>query len=168
MKIGLVELLELYEYKVDDLVAGNEPKGGMAGLTRLRQILIQSNLPGPLAKKFRDIDGRFKAHRSGHQVVAEPGSTPDLSAILIEDEQSSASPEREALERLSEALYWKHLERDLLLAAKTLNHGKRDELRMAFAILQNLEAYSKSPLFFAGLQPFALHACPSHSQRIRP
>ena len=166
MKIGLVELLELYEYKVDDLVAGNEPKGGMAGLTRLRQILIQSNLPGPLAKKFRDIDGRFKAHRSRRQAVVEQGSTPDLSAIVIEDEQSLVSPEQEALGRLTEALYWSYLERDLLRAAKTLNHGKRDELRMAFAILQNLEAYSKSPLFSQdyNLSRFTLaHPIPSVS-----
>lgn len=91
MKAGLVELLELYEYKVDDLVAGNEPKGGMAGLTRLRQTLIQANLPGPLAKKFRDIDGRFKAHRPGYKTVVDE-NVPDLSAILVEDEGLRLAP----------------------------------------------------------------------------
>ncbi|MCX8087935.1 MAG: hypothetical protein ACK40N_06320 [Meiothermus ruber] len=146
MKAGLVELLELYEYKVDDLVAGNEPKGGMAGLTRLRQTLIQANLPGPLAKKFRDIDGRFKAHRPGYKTVVDE-NVPDLSAILVEDEGASFSPEREALDKLAEAVYWSRLDRDLLRVAKALNQGKRDELRMAYAILQNLEAYSKSPHF---------------------
>lgn len=147
MKIGLVELLELYEYKVDDLVAGNEPKGGMAGLARLRQALIQANLSGPLAKKFRDIDGRFKAHRPGYKTAVDESSAPDLSAILVEDDGVTSSPEREALDRLTEAVYWSRLDRDLLRIAKTLNHGKRDELRMAYAILQNLEAYSKNPLF---------------------
>lgn len=146
MKAGLVELLELYEYKVDDLVAGNEPKGGMAGLNRLRQILIQANLPGPLAKKFRDIDGRFKAHRPGYKTVVDE-SVPDLSAILVEEDGASLSPEREALDKLAEAVYWSRLDRDLLRVAKTLNQGNRTELRMAYAILQNLEAYSKSPLF---------------------
>lgn len=44
-------------------------------------------------------------------------------------------------------MYWSRLDRDLLRVAKALNQGKRDELRMAYAILQNLEAYSKSPHF---------------------
>jgi hypothetical protein len=166
MKAGLVELLELYEYKVDDLVAGNEPKGGMAGLTRLRQTLIQSNLPGPLAKKFRDIDGRFKAHRPGYKTTVDEGAAPDLGMILIEEEGTDASPEREVLEKLAEAVYWSRLERDLLRTAKSFNHGKRDELRMTYAILQNLEAYSKSPQFSQdyNLSRFALaHPIPSVS-----
>ncbi len=166
MKAGLVELLELYEYKVDDLVAGNEPKGGMAGLTRLRQTLIQSNLPGPLAKKFRDIDARFKAHRPGYKTTVDEGSTPDLGMILLEEEGAETSPEREALEKLAEAVYWSQLERDLLRTAKSFNHGKRDELRMTYAILQNLEAYSKSPQFSQdyNLSRFTLaHPIPSVS-----
>lgn len=166
MKAGLVELLELYEYKVDDLVAGTEPKGGMAGLTRLRQTLIQSNLPGPLAKKFRDIDARFKAHRPGYKTAVEEGSAPDLGTILVEEDSPAASPEREALEKLAEAVYWSRLERDLLRTAKSFNHGKRDELRMTYAILQNLEAYSKSPQFAQdyNLSRFVLaHPIPSVS-----
>ncbi len=166
MKAGLVELLELYEYKVDDLVEGIEPKGGMAGLTRLRQTLIQSNLPGPLAKKFRDIDARFKAHRPGYRTTVDEGSAPDLGMILIDEESTELSPEREALEKLAEAVYWSRLERDLLRIAKSLNHGKRDELRMAYAILQNLEAYSKSPQFSQdyNLSRFTLaHPIPSVS-----
>jgi hypothetical protein len=147
MKAGLVELLELYEYKVDDLVAGIEPKGGMVGLSRLRQTLIQSSLPGPLAKKFRDIDGRFRAHRPGYKTMVDQGQAPDLGMILIEEESSAVSPEREALEKLTEAVYWSRLERDLHRTAKAYEHGKRDELRMAYAILQNLEAYSRTPQF---------------------
>lgn len=147
MKPDLAELLQLYEYKVDDLVAGIEPKGGMVGLTRLRQTLIQSSLPGPLAKKFRDIDGRFKAHRPGFKTMVDEGSAPDLGMILIEEEGPEVSAEREALEKLTEAVYWSRLERNLLRTAKSFNHGNRDELRMAYAILQNLEAYSKSPQF---------------------
>lgn len=146
MKASLVELLELYEYKVGDLVAGNKPKGGMAGLTRLRRILIQANLSGPLAKRFREIDRRFKAHRPGYKTPAEE-RPPDLSAILVEDEEASFSPEQEALDKLAEAVYWSRLDQDLLRIAKTLNQSKRDELRMTYAILQNLEAYSKSPHF---------------------
>ncbi|GIW25348.1 hypothetical protein [Meiothermus sp.] len=171
MKAGLVELLELYEYKVDDLVAGLEPKGGLAGLTRLRQTLIQSNLPGPLAKKFREIDGRFKAHRPGYKTTVDEGSAPDLGAIWVEEGGAEASPEQEALEKLAEAVYWSRLERDLLRTAKSFNQGKRDELRMAYAILQNLEAYSKSPLFSQdyNLSRFALaHPIPSVSDpRVR-
>ncbi|MCS7058663.1 MAG: hypothetical protein NZL94_07255 [Meiothermus sp.] len=166
MKPGLVELLELYEYKVDDLVAGQEPKGGMAGLTRLRQALIQANLPGPLAKKFRDIDARFKAHRLGYKTTVEEGPTSDLGAILVEEEPNPPDPERQTLEKLAEAVYWARLEREMGRVAKTLNQGKRDELRLVYAILQNLEAYAKNPLFTQdyNLSRFTLaHPIPSVS-----
>ncbi|RDI96526.1 hypothetical protein DV704_01535 [Meiothermus sp. QL-1] len=147
MKPGLVELLELYEYKVDDLVAGQEPKGGMAGLNRLRQALIQANLPGPLAKKFRDIDARFKAHRPGYRTVVEEEAGADLGSILLEEEPQEESPEQRVLERLTEAFYWAWLERELDRVARTLNQGKRDELRLIYTLLQNLEAYAKTPFF---------------------
>ncbi len=147
MKVGLVELLELYEYKVDDLAAGVEPKGGMVSLARLRQTLIQANLPGPLAKKFREVDARFKAHRPGYKTTVEEAPTPDLGAILLEEEGPATNPEQEVLEKLAEAVYWSRLERELQRTAKAFSQGKRDELRMAYAILQNLEAYSKTPQF---------------------
>ncbi|MER3553875.1 MAG: hypothetical protein C4331_05870 [Meiothermus sp.] len=165
MTAGLVELLELYEYKVDDLARGAEPKGGLAGLNRLRQSLIASNLSGPLGKRFREIDSRFKAHRPGYGSVAEE-PPPDI-AILIEDEgPAPVSPEREVLDKLTEALYWSRLEKDLGRAAKQFNQGKRDELRMVYAILQNLEAYSATPQFAGdyNLSRFSLsHAIPGLS-----
>lgn len=150
MKPGLVELLELYEYKVDDLSAGIEPKGGMMGLTRLRQMLLQSNLSGPLSKRFRQIDARFKSHRPGYQTTVEESdpTLPDIGTIFIEDDiPEPLSPEREALEKLTEAWYWYRLERELGRVVKQFNHGKRDELRMVYTILQNLETYSSTPQF---------------------
>jgi len=148
MKAGLVELLELYEYKVDDLAGGLEPKGGMVSLNRLRQSLIQSTLNGPLAKRFREIDARFKASRPGYVSIAEESSSLDIETIFIEEEGPDlVNPEREVLEGLTEALYWARLEKDLGRAAKAFNQGKRDELRMVYAILQNLESYSATPQF---------------------
>lgn len=169
MKAGLVELLELYEYKVDDLAAGIEPKGGTVGLTRLRQMLLQSDLSGPLGKRFRQIDARFKSHRPGYQTTVEETdpTLPDIGTIFIEDEgPEQPSPEREAIDKLTEAFYWYRLERDLGRVIKQFNHGKRDELRMVYAILQNLEAYSATPQFAQdyNLSRFALaQAIPSVS-----
>lgn len=165
MQPGLVELLELYEYKVEDLARGADPKGGMAALNRLRQSLIASNLSGPLARRFREADARYKASRTSYQSVSEE-PTPEL-AIFIEDEgPAPVSPEREVLDGLAEALYWSRLERDLGRAAKQFNQGKRDELRMTYAILQNLEAYASTPQFAGdyNLSRFSLsHAIPGLS-----
>lgn len=165
MQPGLVELLELYEYKVEDLARGNDPKGGLAALNRLRQSLIASNLSGPLARRFREADARYKASRTGYQSLSE--EAPPEITIFIEDEgPAPVSPEREVLEKLTEALYWSQLERDLSRAAKQFNQGKRDELRMVYAILQNLEAYSSTPQFVGdyNLSRFSLsHAIPGLS-----
>ena len=59
----LDDLVDLYEYRVEDLLQGRTPKGGKQALLRLRQLLIQSRLPGPLAKRFRQADARFRAQR---------------------------------------------------------------------------------------------------------
>lgn len=168
MKTGLVELLELYEYKVDDLISGVEPKGGMVSLTRLRQMLIQANLSGPLVKKFREIDARFKSNRPGYKTVIDENfpAPPGLETIVVEEETGGSDPEREVLIKFAEMVYWSRLERDLNRSSKTLNQGKRDELRMVFALLQNLETYSKNPQFTQdyNLSRFVLtHAIPSAS-----
>ena len=64
----LDDLVDLYEYRVEDLLQGRTPKGGKQALLRLRQLLIQSRLPGPLAKRFRQADARFRARSSSASV----------------------------------------------------------------------------------------------------
>jgi hypothetical protein len=160
----MVELLELYEYKVGDLSQGVEPKGGHASITRLRQTLIQSNLPGPLAKKFREIDAKFKANRPGYKTTVEEDPLVDFEAIFLDEESADTSPERLALEKLTEMVFWAHLERDLSRNVKQFSQGKRDEMRLIYAVLQNLESYAATPQFAQdyNLSKFSLsHAIPA-------
>ncbi|MGC8905542.1 MAG: hypothetical protein ACP5OL_10580, partial [Thermus sp.] len=59
----LADLVDLYEYRVEDLLQGRTPKGGKRALLELRSLLAQSRLPAPLAKRFRQADARFRALR---------------------------------------------------------------------------------------------------------
>ncbi|HEU4741200.1 MAG TPA: hypothetical protein VFS50_06340 [Meiothermus sp.] len=157
MSEGLAELVELYEYKVDDLTAGREPKGGRASVVRLRQLLIKLAYQGPHAKRFRQVDARFRSlnqiQRNLSEVFAEPTEPhpAELGSVFVEEEPQvvpeGPSPERQALEALTQSVYWVRLEHDLERQVKNLLMGKREELRLIYAVLQNLEAYSKTPQF---------------------
>lgn len=154
MSERLAELVELYEYKVDDLTAGREPKGGRASVVRLRQLLIRLAPGGPQAKRFRQADARFRSlnqiQHNLSEVFAEPHPA-ELGGVFVEEEPQlvpdGPSPERQALEALAQSVYWVRLEHDLERQVKNLLSGKREELRLVYAVLQNLEAYSKTPQF---------------------
>jgi hypothetical protein len=146
MKANLVELLELYEYKVDDLEAGREPKNGLVSVAKLRQTIIQLEPVGAVARRFRDVDNRFKAYRPGYK-PAEEKPMPEIGMILVEDEIPDPGPERHVLEQLAQMVYWAKLERSLVRASRRLVQGKRDDLRMAYATVHNLDSYSKTDYF---------------------
>ena len=80
----LDDLVDLYEYRVEDLLQGRTPKGGKQALLRLRQLLIQSRLPGPLAKRFRQADARFRAQRRA--LAPEAQAPVELPAIAVPEE----------------------------------------------------------------------------------
>lgn len=144
----LVELLELYEYKVDDLEAGKIPKGGWTSLAKLRQNLLMQKLTTQHAKRFRDIDIRFRNLRPGFSGKSEEQAVDlEVQGITLEEEAVQASPEREVLRQLAEAVYWVRLERDLARTGKQLNSGSRDELRLAFTAVRNFESYRNTEHF---------------------
>lgn len=60
MDFELSDLIELFAYKLDDLEAGREPRGGRGSILRLRRRLLETKLPGPLAKRFREEDRRWR------------------------------------------------------------------------------------------------------------
>ena len=62
------ELVELYEYKVGDLLAGRSPRGGKRSLGDLRDLLFNAPMEGVLLRRFGQTDRAWKAYvrtRSG-------------------------------------------------------------------------------------------------------
>ncbi|MFN4071283.1 MAG: hypothetical protein ACK4HT_06995, partial [Thermus caldifontis] len=94
----LADLVDLYEYRVEDLAAGRTPKGGKKALLALRAFLIQSRLPGPLAKRFRQADARFRALRQGQNpqkpLEALPLDLPIAIPEALEEPSRDTSPLR--------------------------------------------------------------------------
>jgi len=144
MDPGVVELLELFEYKVDDLVAGKTPRGGWASLIKLRQELLQQPLSGPLIRRFRQADQTFRQFRQAH-LPDTPSPAPTIT--VFDQPLPPSSPEREVLDRLRERLFWLQAEREAYRIGKLLVGGKREELRFAYSLLRNLETYEQQPQF---------------------
>jgi len=158
MDFELSSLIELYAYKVEDLEQGREPRGGRASLLRLRRYLLESKLPGPLAKRFREIDRHYREQpvvEAEPVAQAEPVSTmPNLDIDLgivelpIEEEQIHEPDEPQKIQQVfAEQVFWTRLKRELGRVVKGYLGGRRYELRLAYAFLQNFEAYSKTPTF---------------------
>jgi hypothetical protein len=146
MEAGLVELLDLFEYKVADLLEGRPPKGGRSSVVRLRQQLLQSNLPPTLARRFRQIDAEYRSLR-GQPEEHLPAIEADFEGIVVEDEPSLDTPERAVLEQLAEAVYWQRTAREVARQMRYFNTGKREALRLTYTVLQNLESYAATPHF---------------------
>ncbi|TBH17623.1 hypothetical protein [Thermus thermamylovorans] len=161
----LADLVDLYEYRVEDLLAGRSPKGGKKALLRLRAQLAEARLPGPLAKRFRQADARFRALR------AKPAEPPlDLTSLMPED--LSPPPQREAQPALQTMALkvWRLLtEREVRVKAKELLLGRREELRLIHAFLQNYLDYREKEGFRRdfNLSRFSpTHAIPSLSESL--
>jgi len=169
MDFELNDLIELFAYKVDDLEAGREPRGGRGSVLRLRRRLVDTKLPGPLAKRFREVDRRWRALQAESGTPPERGEAPeitpepqiDLGIVelpLEEDVPADAPSTPGVLQALSEDVYWAGLRRDLKRVVRGLIGGQRYELRLAYAFLQNFEAYARTPSFARdfNLSKFAL------------
>ncbi|MGC8968440.1 MAG: hypothetical protein ACP5JV_09055, partial [Thermus sp.] len=140
----LADLVDLYEYRVEDLLQGRTPKGGKRALLELRSLLAQSRLPAPLAKRFRQADARFRALRGQRLPEAPP---PDLPPLL--EEAAPTESEEKPLDLRNLALkVWRLLaEREVKNRAKDFLSGRREELRLVHAFLQNYGAYREQEGF---------------------
>ena len=139
----LSDLVDLYEYRVEDLAQGRTPKGGKRALLELRALLAQARLPAPLAKRFRQADARFRALRRG----AEPSPPPDLPALLPGEPEGGEAPGKEVLRRLALGVWRLLAAREVRARAKDFLSGRREELRLVHAFLQNYLAYREQEGF---------------------
>ena len=141
----LDDLVDLYEYRVEDLLQGRTPKGGKQALLRLRQLLIQSRLPGPLAKRFRQADARFRAQRRA--LAPEAQAPVELPAIAVPEEPEPPPPEASPLAALALKVWRLQVERDVKARLEALLAGRREELRLIHAFLDNFALYRETPGF---------------------
>lgn len=137
------ELIELYEYKVADVVAGRDPRGGRRSLVALRDTLLYGSLDSTLLRRFRHADRLWR----DYAVVAAPREVPGtaLSAEALEDWSlpSSAPPdaEGEVLRKLGEGLWRVRLDDHLArLAARWRRESGLVTLRALYALSLNLDS----------------------------
>ncbi|WP_337844360.1 hypothetical protein [Thermus sp.] len=139
----LADLVDLYEYRVEDLLAGRTPKGGKGAFLKLRTLLAQARLPGPLAKRFRQADARYRALRKKEAAPPPPPpELPTLEAMPVE-----APKEESPLKALALKVWRLLAEREVRVRAKELLGGRREELRLIHAFLQNFLEYRENPGF---------------------
>jgi hypothetical protein len=140
----LADLVDLYEYRVEDLAHGRNPKGGKKALLELRTLLAQTRLPGPLAKRFRQADARFRALRGQR---TEPPPALDLPTLLPEEPAPSREEGQENLRTLALKVWRLLASREAKVRAKDLLSGRREELRLIHAFLQNYLEYRETEGF---------------------
>lgn len=182
-ELRCAELVELYEYKVGDLLAGRNPRGGKRSLGDLREILLNSPLEGVLLRRFGHTDRIWKAHLralAGTREQADGGgggggSTPassDWSGPMSQSFTGGllAGPladEQAALEGLRFS-FWRESVR---LQSKTqtqlwLREGDLVTLRCAYALSVNLERGETSMSVPHVGDPLASLGTPSVAGRI--
>ncbi len=145
----LSDLVDLYEYKVEDLLQGKTPKGGKTAFLRLRRLLAETRLPGPLARRFRAADKRYRSLATPKpQAPEEP-----LGLDLAPPARDPSPLEGTGLYPLARKVWRLQTAREIRRRLKDLLRGHREELRLIHAFLQNLLRYKEEKAFKRDLNP---------------
>lgn len=147
-------LIELYEYKVGDLLAGRVPQGGRRSVLELREALLRTDLDGIQIRHFSRIDREFRSFRRGEHSPAtgepEPVTAVEVSPITSNagrQETPLAASERSAWEELQQLVWFGDLHSHLL----TLSQNARTEaghatLRVIYAVTETAERLLRGDL----------------------
>ncbi|GHF57328.1 hypothetical protein HNQ07_003772 [Deinococcus metalli] len=98
------ELVELFEYKVADLVAGRVPRGGRRSLLNLRSDLLTAELEPPLQRRLIEADRQFRTY-------TKTGLAPQTSTTVVQRAIPAAAWQAPVTARPDEALAWEELQR---------------------------------------------------------
>ena len=85
LEARLLNFVELFEYKVSDLMSGRDPIGGRRSTRELRAYLTDAPLVGHLLRRFREMDQKYRAlDLSAGQPPAQEGgaSRPGFEVSL--------------------------------------------------------------------------------------
>jgi hypothetical protein len=161
-------IVELYEYKVDDMLNARVPRGGQRSLRELRDLLSGAPLAGATLRRFRLAD---RALRGKPEIVtektevlseeAQPEATLEMSFAASDTEiaamggfetvdvnEAAIDEEGLTLRALADAAWRAEFSEELLGQAMRLrNEAGRNTTRGVFAMMQNLEQYAESSDF---------------------
>lgn len=136
--------IELYEYKVADLVRGHEPAGGRRALLELRAVLLQASLDGALSRRLSKVDRLYREFRR----QANAGEVGRSRSVQFRPE-SSAPPLAPSGSALEEARVWRELhqlvwcsqvqERVQQFVLKARSEAGHATLRVVYAVTETAE-----------------------------
>lgn len=145
-------LVELYSYKVRDLESGKRPLGGDTSVYKLRHYLLAQKLPGALRVEFGRADQAFirlnssTANAVANNPAAESTPIPeaDWSYTLHQSDKPSLAAEAAILEEFRERVYWLQAQQSIADLIPQWVVGDRTELRLAYSLTQNFNAFQKT------------------------
>lgn len=167
----LNHLVELYEYKVMDVLSKREPRGGKTSVRELRELLTNSGLNGTLLRRFRESDRKLREQSvvqhvnmhvieekgleisigleaSGSSLPATANSPEFIKAAADLDFSAPLDDERSVLRELG----LKAWETDFIdelrdSGRKFKNEASRSTLRLIYSLMHNLDQYAENPNF---------------------
>jgi hypothetical protein len=158
-------IVELYEYKVDDMLNARTPKGGPRSLRELRELLTGAPLAGTVLRRFRVADKALRGkgeEAAPTEVLSEKPAPVELelapepatqilemdSLQTVEVVADAIDEEGATLRDLANAAWQADFTDELFgLAMKLRNEPGRNTARGVFAMVQNLEQYADSSDF---------------------
>lgn len=169
-----IALVELYEYKVADVLSEREPRGGKRSLRDLRSSLMSAPLSGQILKRFRVADRALRELTHGPSEITnnatltsqslEVNLSPSLqltAASLSGETQTPDLPiddEGQALQALAEAAWRADFEDELRAQVGRLRaEQNRVTARILYATMHNLDQYAESEDFATDLNLAKFH-----------
>ncbi|GAA5514401.1 hypothetical protein Dcar01_03156 [Deinococcus carri] len=137
------ELVELYEYRVADVLEGRVPRGGRRSLMQLRELLLAASLEPALHRRLTTSDRQYRAHRQREREEATPHHTSPVLAELPPDlPPTPATPaaEAQAWEELRRLAWYADLRGQLRALGETLRaEPEQLSLRVLYAATENAD-----------------------------
>lgn len=132
------ELVELYEYKVADVLAGRVPRGDRRSLADLRDTLLAAPLEPALYRRLIQADRQYRAARRTEG--GQPQSSLPLPALTWTAPVLGDTPEAHAWEELQRLAWLATLRANLLHLGRTLQaEPGLLTLRALYAVVENAD-----------------------------
>lgn len=134
-------LIELYEYKVADVLSGRDPRGGRRSVSELRDALLGASLDSALLRRFMTADRQWRHHTRYQRVGDDTRAATFLGDIVPVTAPERPDAEADSLRALALALWRMQAEQQLAGATREwVRESGLTTLRVLYALSLNLEA----------------------------